>query len=252
MGSELAGRTALVTGSGRNIGRAIALRLAQAGADLAVHAFTHPEQAERVAGEIAELGVRSLALRADLSDSGECRRLVESVQERFGALDVLVNNAAARPRQDFLSITPEDWERVIGSNLSAAFHSAQAALPAMLERGFGRIVNIGGPDGMRPLALRAHNVACKAGLVGLTKAIALEFGARGITANVVVPGITDTTRGEGYPGWPPSSKLLERELSIPRLGRSEEIAEACWFLCTPGASYVTGQTLHVNGGYYMP
>lgn len=246
-------RTVLVTGAGRNIGRAIALAFAKTGAHVAINVHRNLDEAGEVVARVEGLGAEAMVVAGDVGDPNVDEAMVAAVRQRFGAIDVLVNNAAARPKQPLLSISVADWDRVLASNLSAPFYLSRLVLAQMAERHFGRIINIGGPDGQAGMRDRAHNVTAKAGLIGLTKAIAIEFGASGITANVVVPGITDTTRDPAtHPSWPPSAEQLRDRLPIPRLGRPEEIADACTFLASDQAGYITGQTLHVSGGFYMP
>ena len=247
----LSGKTALVTGAGRNIGRGIALAMAKAGANVVVNTRTNKDEGESVAQEAKALGVDAIAYQADMGDAAAVEGMARAALERFGAVDIVVNNAAARPRQSFLEISIEDWDRIISSNLSGLFYLTRCVVQSMMDRTWGRIINISGTDGLRGRENRAHNVACKSGMIGLTKAMAIEFGHYGITANVVVPGIIDTTRPmEHYPGWPPAQESLN-ELPVPRMGRSEEIGEVCVFLTKDSASYITGQTLPVNGGWYM-
>ncbi len=248
---RLDGKTALVTGAGRNLGRSIALSLAEAGAAVVVNARTNREEAEAVVREIEASGGQAVAHLADVGDVAAVAAMVDEASRRFGPVDILVNNAAIRPHQPFLSIEPEDWDNVIRTNLSSAFYGARAALPAMMERGFGRIINISGIDGVQGAANRAHNVACKAGIIGFTKALALECGPKGVTVNAVVPGAFDTTRDpKNYPNWPPGEAFLNR-IPARRLGRSEEVGHICTFLASAAAAYITGQSIHVNGGLLM-
>jgi NAD(P)-dependent dehydrogenase (short-subunit alcohol dehydrogenase family) len=251
----LAGKTAVVTGAGRNIGRAIALALGDAGCNVVVNARSNAEEAGEVVDRInhGDTGAKAIAVVGDVGDPGFDEELVSRAVEAFGSVDVLVNNAARRRRQSFLEITPEDWDTILRSNLSAMFYLARLVLPGMVERRWGRIINIGGPDGQAGSPYRAHNVTCKAGLIGLAKAISIEFAHAGITANVVVPGMMDTTRNPvDYPGWPPSQSTIANRVPAARLGQSDEVAFTCRFLASNAASYVTGQTIHVNGGQYMP
>ncbi len=249
---SIPGKTALVTGAGRNIGRAIALAMAGAGANVVVNYRSNRDEGESVAAEARELGVEAVAIKADVGEPDAVGEMGREAIDRFGAVDILVNNAAVRHRQNFLSITPEEWDRVIASNLSGAFYCTRTVVPSMLERGSGRIINISGTDGFQGRAVRAHNVASKGGLAGFTKAIAVEFGHRGITSNVVVPGIMDTSRDpEHYPDWPPTRDTLDR-LPVPRMGLPDEVARVCVFLASDDSSYITGQTIHVSGGWYMP
>jgi 3-oxoacyl-[acyl-carrier protein] reductase len=251
----LKGRTAVITGAGRNIGRAIAIELAQAGANVVVNARQNRDEAEAVVAEVNKggTGARAIAVIGDIGDSGFDEELIGRAIDEFGGVDCLVNNAGRRPRQAFLDITPGDWDSVLGSNLSSIFYLSRLALPGMVERGWGRIISIGGPDGQQGAPFRAHNVTCKAGMIGLMKAITLEFGPLGVTANVVVPGMMNTTRNPAdYPGWPPSQEYVETRVPVGRMGASEEVAYACRFLASNLGAYVSGQTLHVNGGTFMP
>ncbi|HKT53987.1 MAG TPA: SDR family NAD(P)-dependent oxidoreductase [Caulobacteraceae bacterium] len=249
-------RTALVTGGGRNIGRAIALAFARAGAKVGIIVNSNRAQGEAVAEEIRAAGGQAHVAVGDVGDAANCKTMVEQVIAALGPIDYLVNNAARRPRQSFLEITPDEWDSVVASNLSSIFYLSRLVLPGMVERKFGRIINIGGPDGMKGMRLRAHNVACKAGLVGLTKAIALEFGIHGITANIVVPGIMNTSREKK--DYPEIQKIIaglkeaqERsDISIPRPGEPEELANAVMFFASDEAAYLTAQSLYVAGGLF--
>ncbi|MCR5879583.1 SDR family NAD(P)-dependent oxidoreductase [Phenylobacterium sp. J367] len=254
----LQGRVALVTGASRNLGRAIALALAGAGAEVAVAGHTDVEALEETAALVRALGRKAAVVSGDVADPADVERMVGRAVETLGPVDVLVSNASRRPKRHFLELTVEEWDGILRSNLSASFYLSRLVLAGMRERGFGRIILVGGPDGQRPelyngAATRAHCNTAKAGLLGLMKAIAMEFGADGVTSNVVVPGIMDTTRDPvNYPHWPMSEEELRRRLAIPRLGRPVEVAEMCAFLASDSAAYVTGQTLHVSGGYLTP
>lgn len=253
MAQEFAGRVALVTGGAKNIGRAIALAFADAGADVAVVANSSVAEAEAVAAEARSRGVEARCFVADIGDPVANKALVADVEATLGPVSFLVNNASFRPRQPFLDISVEDWNRVIATNISGVFFLCQNVLGGMRDRGFGRIIMIGGPDHVHGSVNRAHNVASKSAIRGLMKSVSVEFGKFGVTSNTVAPGITDTTRNlKDYPHWPYSQEQLNSLLRIPRLGTSEEIADACIFLCSDKASYITGQTIHVDGGYVMP
>jgi 3-oxoacyl-[acyl-carrier protein] reductase len=253
--TDFTGRTVLVTGAAKNIGRAIALAFAGAGLDVAVHARTSVEEAETVAAEARNQGVRAVVVTGDVGDAGDCEDLVRRTEVELGPVDYLVSNAARRRFQAFLDITPDDWDAALRSNLSALFYLSRLVLPGMASRGFGRIIALGGPDGYLGWHHRAHNVTAKAGLTGMVKAISFEFGYSGVTANIVVPGGTATSRNpEDYPpdmqdrAGVPSGRPL---LMIPRQGTVEELADTCIFLASDRASYITGQSIHVDGGMVM-
>jgi NAD(P)-dependent dehydrogenase (short-subunit alcohol dehydrogenase family) len=242
---QFSGRTALVTGGARNIGRAIALAFADAGIDVAIGTWSQPEQAEAVAEEARERGVRALTFVGDVGDAGFCETTVRRVEDELGPVDFLVSNAARRPFQAFAEITPEQWDAIIRGNLSASFYLARLVLPGMAERGFGRFVAIGGPDGYMGWTHRAHGVTCKAGLTGLVKAMSFEYGASGVTANVVAPGGVDTTRTnpDDYPQTPWKPIVF-----VPRVATVDEIADAVLYLSSDQAAFITAQSLHVDGG----
>ncbi len=248
---RLDGRVALVTGGGRNIGRAIALALAERGADVAVCVLHHPEQAQAVAAEIEALGRRALPVVADVADPAQVTAMAAYVEERLGPVDILVNNVGVRPKQSVVEMSFDDWDRIIRVNLSSAFYCAKAVLPRMMERRFGRIINISGRSGFAGQADRAHVVTSKAGMHGLTKALAHEVAPYGITVNTVSPGHIDTVRPASSPPVGDPAALV-RDIPMGRLGLPEEIAAACAYLASPAAGYVTGQVLHVNGGALMP
>jgi 3-oxoacyl-[acyl-carrier protein] reductase len=249
----LAGRTVIVTGAGRNIGRAIALAFGDAGCNVVVNARSNRDEASEVVDSVNAGPGKAVYVLGDVGDADFDEELVRTAVERFGTVDCLINNAGRRRLQPLLDITPDDWDTILRSNLSAMFYLSRLVLPGMVERRWGRIINIGGPDGQSGAPFRAHNVTCKAGLIGLVKSISIEFAHAGITANVVVPGMMDTTRSPiDYPGWPPSQQTIASRVPTARLGTSDEVAFACRFLASHAAAYITGQTLHVNGGMYMP
>jgi NAD(P)-dependent dehydrogenase (short-subunit alcohol dehydrogenase family) len=249
--APLADRTAIVTGSGRNIGRGIAIALARAGANVVVNGHRDREAVDRVVDEIVAGGGRAIGVMADVSDHAAVAAMVATAADRFGAVDIAVSNVAFRPKQPFLEISIEDWHRVLDTNLSSAFYMARAVIPGMRARRWGRIIHISGFDGFwGHVTERAHNVACKAGVHGLTKALAREFGADGITVNTVAPGAIDTVRDWSQYAHQEKARI-ESEIPIGRFGRIEEMAHACEFLCHPDGQFVTGQVIHVNGGHYM-
>jgi 3-oxoacyl-[acyl-carrier protein] reductase len=246
MTNELSGRVAIVTGAGKNIGRAIALALADAGAKVAVNGRSDRGSVDKVVSEIASRGGEAIAVMADVSDETAVKRLVDATVDRFGRLDILVNNAAARPEKPFAELTFADWRAVLGVILDGAFLTARAAFPHLERGGEGAVVNIGGMSANTGAKGRPHVIAAKVGLIGLTRALAHDFAAAKITVNCVAPGIIATARQ----GPTPQHHLLAKTLA-GRQGTPEEIAAAVRFLAGPGARYITGQTLHVNGGTYL-
>jgi 3-oxoacyl-[acyl-carrier protein] reductase len=254
MNPDFAGRTALVTGAGRNIGRGIALAFAAAGSNVAVNVRSNVAQGEEVADLVRGHGVEAAVLVGDIGNSGDVQRMVDKTVDKIGTVDFFVNSAATRPRAAIVDITFEDWDRVIAQNLSGAFYFAKLVLPSMIDRGFGRVIFIGGPDATVGQTVHAHSTTAKAGILGLAKSIARAYGPQGITANVVVPGLTDTDHSHDFPvGWPPSKEHFENvlRLAVPRLGTIEEVADACLYLASSKGAFITGQTLNVNGGMVM-
>jgi 3-oxoacyl-[acyl-carrier protein] reductase len=243
--SELAGQVALVTGGARNIGRAIACALAAGGASVAVNARSQSDDLAQTVQLIEDAGGHALAVVADVTDAPSVRRLVDATVERFGRLDILVNNAAVRIEQPFDAITLDDWHRIVSIVLDGAFLCSQAALPHLKRAGRGSIVNIGGETGHTGATRRAHVVTAKAGLAGFTKALALDLAPDAITVNCVVPGQIATVRAAGHPG---HGRALP---PVGRQGRPDEVAAMVRMLCGPDARYITGQSLHVNGGNFL-
>lgn len=245
---KLEGKTALVTGSGRNIGRATILAMAAEGANVVVNARTNQAEADAVAEEAHALGVGAISVLADVADRAQVDAMVASALDEFGRIDVLVSNAAIRPHKPFLEVTYEDWRRVVGVVLEGAFFCAQAVLPSMLENGGGRIIFISGDGAFAGSATRAHVSAPKMGLSGLARGLASEFAGQGITVNVVSPGAIDTTRDlSWYPAGANPSAGASR-IPVQRLGKPGEIAATCLFLASEEGGFITGQTIHVNGG----
>jgi len=246
-----AGRTAVVTGSGRNIGRAIALALAAGGAGVIVNGHRDRAAVDAVVKEIAQAGGRALGVMADVSKHDEVAAMLQTAAGHFGSVDIVVSNVGVRRMQPFLEIGLADWDAVLATNLTPAFYLARNAIPQMQKKKWGRLIFISGFDGFwGQVTLRAHNITAKAGLHGLAKALAREFGPDGITANTVAPGAIDTVRD-----WSQyrhqSRESIEREIPLGRFGDVREIAAACAFLASEGGGFVSGQVLHVNGGHYM-
>ncbi len=244
---SLAGRTALVTGASRNIGREIALSLSRAGANIVVNTLQDAAAAETVAAEIRAEGGNAIVAVADIVKRDQVDDMVSAAKREFGQVDILVANASARGLVDFLDMDHETFRRVIDISLDGTFHLAQATLPMMVESGWGRIVTLGGISWHVGLNRRAHNLAAKSGLTGLTRALAVEFGGQGITVNMVSPGMIETVR-------PASAGALPPRSSQPPVGRSgtvAEIASSVRFLCDPAQAYITGQIIHVNGGIHL-
>ena len=242
---ELKGKVAIVTGAGRNIGRSIALALAAGGAAVVVNARTNRAEADAVVREIESAGGQGLAQLADVADPAAVDRMVAAAAERFGRVDILINNAAVRREKSLEQMTLADWREITGVILDGAFNCAKACLPHLRKSGAGAIINIGGLSAHTGAKHRAHVVTAKMGLVGFTRALAHDFAADNVTANLVSPGLIATPRDPGAPI--PQHTLIHNTIS-GRHGSPDDIAATVRFLCGPGARYITGQTIHVNGG----
>jgi 3-oxoacyl-[acyl-carrier protein] reductase len=244
---ELDGRVALVTGASRNIGRAIALELAAAGAHVVINALSARADAEAVA---AEIGPCAMVAMADVTDRAAVDAMIAAVRARFGRLDILVNNAAVRGEVPFAELDHATWSRILSICLDGAFHCTQAALPLLKEAGGATVVNIGGLTAHTGAVERTHVVTAKAGLVGMTRALAHELAGFGITVNNVAPGMMDTKRGVSAGNQQPRHHATQQAL-LGRRGHPDEIAAAVRWLAGPGGRFVTGQVIHVNGGAYL-
>jgi 3-oxoacyl-[acyl-carrier protein] reductase len=248
MTTELSGRVAIVTGASRNIGRGIALALADAGAAVVVNARANRAEAEKVANEIERAGGKAIALVADVADADAVEKMVTAAVGHFGRIDILVNNAAVRVEQAFETMTAAQWRVVTSVILDGAFNCVHACLPHLKRAGAGAIVNIGGLSAHTGAGRRAHVVSAKAGLVGFTRALAHELAPDKIRVNTVTPGVMATPRAAGQPE--PAHHALVHAL-VGRRGVPEDIAAVVRFLCGPGASFITGQNIQVNGGSFL-
>lgn len=242
----LSDRVAIITGGSRGIGRAIALTLAQKGAAVVVNYAASAGAAADVVDSIRSRGGRAIACKADVSDSGEAAGLVKEAQTQFGRVDILVNNAGVIRDNLILRMKDEDWETVLGINLKGAFNCARAAARGMLKNQYGRIINISSVSGIIGNNGQVNYCASKAGLLGLTKALAKELGSRNITVNAVAPGFITTEMTAGLPE-DIKEKMLA-QIPLRRFGGPEEIAELVAFLASDAAAYITGQTITVDGG----
>jgi 3-oxoacyl-[acyl-carrier protein] reductase len=248
---SLADRVVLVTGSSRGIGAEVAAKAAKEGAVVAVHYHRSRDDAERTLARVREAGAEGDCFAADIADGSQAERLVAQVIDRFGRIDGLVNNAGQTQVGPFLDISPEEWESVILTDLTAAFHTSRAALPSMVERGSGSIVNISSRLGQMGITETAAYSAAKAGLIGLTRSLAREFGPTGVRINAVAPGMTVTEMTADLLDSETGRARL-RDMPMGRYGRADEVAEAVIFLLSDRASLFTGQTLNPNAGGYMP
>ena len=245
-GNELAGKVALVTGGARNIGAAISLALAQGGAAVAVNTRASKEDGERIVQEIRSAGGQAELYLADIANADAVKSMTDAVMQRFGKVDFLVLNASVRKETPFLDISFEEWRSIMAISLDGSFHLVKACLPSMLKSGGGSIVMLGGTQALSGAKNRVHGSVAKHGMVGMTRALAREFAESNIRVNCVAPGRMNTVRAAGRTvcGDP-------KGIPMGRLGDAREIADTVRFLCGPGASYITGQLLYVNGGLVM-
>jgi 3-oxoacyl-[acyl-carrier protein] reductase len=246
--NELAGKVAIVTGAGRNIGRAIALALAQSGASIVVNACSNRAEADAVAREIESAGGKALVHVGNVAVAAEVQAMADAAVKKFGRIDILVNNAALRREKPFAEMSYAEWREILDVTLDGAFHCTKACLPALRDSGAGTIVNIGGLSAHTGARDRAHVVTAKAGIIGFTRALAHDLAEDGITVNCVVPGLIGTPRPKDRPE--PAHHLTHHTISGER-GSPEDVAATVRFLCGPGARYINGQAIHANGGAYL-
>ncbi len=240
---------ALVTGASKGIGKAIALRLAEDGYDIAVNYLTHEDEAKAVSSEIRNMGRNSSIYKMDVSDHEMVQKMVERISEELGSLSVLVNNAGVYQRATIDELSKEDWQRTIDVNLTGCFNCAKAVIPEMKRTGKGSIVNISSMLAFKGTNHGAHYAASKAAIIGLTKSLAQELSPHGITVNAVAPGAIETAI-IAYDS-PADRKKREEITPLRRVGQPGEVASAVSFLVSKEAAYITGETLHVNGGFLM-
>jgi 3-oxoacyl-[acyl-carrier protein] reductase len=248
MTKDIAGKVAVVTGAGRNIGRAIALTLADGGASVLVSARSNRAEADGVAREIEAAGGKAAVHLGDVADPKAVQAMADAAVKHFGRIDILVNNAALRREKSFAEMDYAEWRAILDVTLDGTFHCVKACLPALQRSGQGTIVNIGGLSAHSGAKNRAHVVTAKAGIVGLTRALANDLAADGITVNCVVPGLIGTPRPKDKPE--PAHHLTHNTITGTR-GKPEDVAAMVRFLCGPAARYITGQAIHANGGAYF-
>lgn len=244
MSEGLAGKVVLITGGARNLGRAMGRSFAAAGAFVAINARSErPELAETIAA-IKEAGTDAAAFIADITDRAAVDRMMRGIAERFGRLDILVNNAVTHATKPFLELSFEEWRAPVTVTLDGAFHCTQAALPALIKAGGGSIINMGGLFGHMPIPNRAPTGAAKAGLAGLTRALALELAKHNINVNYVAPGPANTLRDHPF-------KFDMTRIPFGRFAEPSEVVATVMMLCGTNGRFITGQTIHVNGGLFM-
>ncbi len=249
MDFELKGCVALVTGASKNIGAGIASSLANEGVAVGIGYEKDTEAAQAICKQIRDEGGTAMAVQMQLRDEASIKESIGSVVSELGPIDILVNNAGIRPHSSLNEITPQEWDSVFAVNVRAPFVASQAVVPSMIERGWGRIICLGGVDAYLGASHRAHVIASKLAVVGLARALASETAGTGVTVNVIVPGMIDTKRGD-VALYGPQPDIEERTRLIPlgRLGTIEEVADLCLFLTSRRSGYITGQEIFISGG----
>jgi len=246
---QLEGRTALVTGASRGIGRAIAVALAAAGADVAINYVSSEAAAKEVGDEIQKLGRRAILAQADVADYPDTFRMAQDVLKEFGHLDILINNAGISSDKTFVKMDHASWRKVLAINLDGVFNCTKVFIDQMIKQNWGRVVNITSVIGQIGNFGQANYAASKAGVAAFTKSLAKELASKGITVNAVAPGFVETDMVTGIPE-KVRNKLLE-QIPMRRFGKCEEVARACVYLCSADGDYVTGAELSINGGLFM-
>lgn len=253
---RLRGKVALITGASRNIGKSIALAFAREGADLVLNTRSNKAELEATAAECQALGVRALPILADVANPEQVAEMVDQGLKHFGAIDVLVSNAAIRPHKSITDTSLEEWHQVFGTNLHAAFYLCKAVVPSMIQRRTGSIIAIGGLSSLTGRPDTSAVTAAKTGLLGLIRALAAELGPHNVRANMVMPGFMDTERR--YPEWYPEFQEAPRGapehvkgIPLGRQGQPEEVASACVFLASDESSYITGDRILCMGGRFI-
>ncbi|WP_067491150.1 SDR family oxidoreductase [Actinomadura hibisca] len=242
--TSFAGKNALITGGTRGIGRAVALGLARAGANVTVCYRSDAESAAAMEAELAATDGKHHVLQADIGNAGDVRRLLDEVAARMGSLDVVVHNAGLISHVPFADLEPEEWHRIVDSNLTGMYLVVRAALPLLSEG--GAVVGVGSKVALVGISQRTHYTAAKAGLIGFVRSLSKELGPLGIRVNLVAPGITETDQAAHLP--PVQRERYQSMTALKRLGQADEVADVVLFLAGPGARYVTGETVNVDGG----
>ena len=246
---NLQGRTALVTGASRGIGRAIAVALAEAGADVAINYVSSEAPAQAVQEQIQKMGRKAVLAQADVADYPDTFRMAQDVLKEFGHLDILINNAGITSDKTFVKMDHASWRKVLAINLDGVFNCTKVFIDQMIKQNLGRVVNITSVIGQIGNFGQANYAASKAGVAAFTKSLAKELAAKGVTVNCVAPGFTETEMVRVIPE-KVRTKLLE-QIPMRRFGKSEEVARACVYLCSTDADYITGAELSINGGLFM-
>ncbi|MBD5645938.1 3-oxoacyl-[acyl-carrier-protein] reductase [Clostridium botulinum] len=242
----LEGRTAIVTGASRGIGRAIAKKLASMGANLVLNYRSSAKEIDTLLEEIKEFGIETLVIQGDVSSFEDSKKIADEAKNKFGTIDILINNAGITKDSLILRMTEEDFDKVISVNLKGVYNCSKHIAPIMLKQRSGKIINISSVVGVAGNVGQCNYAAAKAGVIGITKSLAKELGSRGITVNAVAPGYIKTDMTDALPE--KVKKSIEDLLPLKRLGTPEDVAEAVGFLASDKAAYITGQVIHVDGG----